>query len=216
MNMSRPVFFSLAKSDYFRYHRGPLTFCIPCSVCQDQLQTCRMARENINSQPPERATVDSARGCPASETLPAGILHAGGLGRIAMLSADSEGRITGCSEAALDIFSHTAAEVLGRPLAAFFLNGGEREEHQLQQAVLSGALKQGQYRSSIRFQAKSGKTIAIELFVTLLRDGSSAPTGMVALFSATEEKLKIASVPEIQGEAEEPAHTVSREIDGTN
>ena len=159
--------------------------------------------------------MDSARGYPPSETLPAGILHAGGLGKIAMLSADSEGRITGCSEAALDIFSHTAAEVLGRPLAAFFLIGGESEQRQLQQTVLLGALKQGQYRSSIRCQTKSGKNIAIELFVTLLRDGGSAPSGMVALFSAAE-KLKIASVSEIQGEAEEPAHTVSREIDGTN
>ena len=148
--------------------------------------------------------------------LPTGILHTGGLGRIAMLSADSEGRITGCSEAALDIFSYTAAEVLGRPLAAFFLSGGENEQRQLQQTVFLGALKQGQYRSSLRCQTKSGKTIAIELFVTSLRDGSSAPTGMVALFSAAEEKVKIASASEIQGEAEEPAHTVSREIDGTN
>ncbi|MHB8215573.1 MAG: sigma 54-interacting transcriptional regulator [Candidatus Sulfotelmatobacter sp.] len=148
--------------------------------------------------------------------LPTGILHTGGLGKIAMLSADSEGRITGSSEAALDIFSYTAAEVLGRPLAAFFLNGGENEQRQLQQTVLLGALKQGQYRSSIRCQTNSGKNIAIELFVTSLRDGSAAPTGMVALFSAAEEKIKIASGPEIQGEAEEPAHTVSREIDGTN
>ena len=173
-----------------------------------------MTRENINSRPQE-CVPDSAGIRPAaSETLAAGSLHANVLQKIAMLSADPEGRITGCNEAALDVFDNTSAEVLGRPLAAFFLFGDNTEQRQLQETLLAATAKDGQYRSCFRCQTKSRKTITIELSVSLLRDGRSASTGLVALFSVTDEAVKIAS--SFNGEEDDSTHTVSREIDGTN
>ncbi len=132
-----------------------------------------------------------------------------------MLSADPEGRITGCNEAALDVFGNISAEVLGRPLPAFFLFEDSTERNQMQQTLLAATLREGKYRSSFRCQTKSRKAITIELSVSLLRDGSSAPTGMIALFSVAEEALKAAPISKRE-EEEESAHTVSREIDGTN
>jgi PAS domain S-box-containing protein len=173
-----------------------------------------MTRENINSRPQERVPDSAGIGPAASETLAAGSLHANVLQKIAMLSADPEGRITGCNEAALDVFDNTSAEVLGRPLAAFFLFGDNTEQGQLQETLLAATAKDGQYRSCFRCQTKSRKTITIELSVSLLRDGRSASTGLVALFSVTDEAVKIAS--SFNGEEDDSAHTVSREIDGTN
>ena len=132
-----------------------------------------------------------------------------------MLSADPEGRITGCNEAALDVFGNISEEVLGRPLPAFFLFEDSTERNQMQQTLLAATLREGKYRSSFRCQTKSRKAITIELSVSLLRDGSSAPTGMIALFSVAEEALKAAPISKRE-EEEESAHTVSREIDGTN
>jgi PAS domain S-box-containing protein len=172
-----------------------------------------MPTDNLNSQPPKRSTVSAGTGRPAAEVRGAGILHAGVLGRIAMVSADPEGKITGCNEAALEVFGNRSAEVMGRPLAAFFGVESGTEQNQLQRTLLAAATKNGQYRSSLRCLTKSRKTIAVELSVTLLRDGSSAPTGFVALFSVVEEAVKVASAS--HGE-EEGAHTASREIDGTN
>ncbi|MGC2790844.1 MAG: sigma 54-interacting transcriptional regulator, partial [Candidatus Sulfotelmatobacter sp.] len=89
------------------------------------------------------------------------------------------------------------------------------------------------YRSSHSCQNKAGKNFAAELTLTLLRDGKSAPAGIIALLSVVEEKSISASVPTRAHDAkqrdvkqhdlkqqgmdeDETAHTVSREIDGTN
>jgi PAS domain S-box-containing protein len=174
-----------------------------------------MPTEKFKSQSQERARVSPEANSPSSETLPANISHADVLGRIAMLSADAEGRITGCNEAALNFFGNTPAEVLGRPMAAFFLPEDTAQQSKLQQTILAGARKDGQFKSSLRSQTKSGKPFTAEFSVTLLRDGSSAPAGLVALFSIAEEAAKPASASKAQGE-EEAARTVSRELEGTN
>src|ERR1700722_3376249 len=90
-----------------------------CSVCQDQLQTRGMPTDNINSQPRRRAGAGASPD--PSGTPTTNVLHAGALGKIAMLSADTEGKITGCNHAALDAFGHNPTEVLGQPLAALFI-----------------------------------------------------------------------------------------------
>ena len=133
-----------------------------------------------------------------------------------MLSSDLAGRITGCNEAALNIFGNGSKNLLGRPLAAFFIREDSPEQGQLQQIMLAGALKEGRYKSSLRCQTKSGKPFTAEVSVTSLRDGSPAPTGLIALFTVAEEALKAASVPKLKGEEEDAPHTASRQIDGTN
>jgi len=164
---------------------------------------------NLNSQPqepPQRPTLDAAA-----------------VGGIAVLSADTKGKITGCNDAALKIFGCTAAQVLGRTLAAFISGKDGAEQIQLQKTMLNAVLQDGEYRSSRPCQNKAEKEFTAQLTIALLRDGKSAPVGMVALLSVAGEKSSPASVSaKAQGakeqgaEEDETAHTVSREIDGTN
>ena len=144
--------------------------------------------------------------------------HAGAVGGIAVLSADVKGKVTSCNDAALRIFGCTAAEVLGRTLAAFISGKDGAEQSQLQKTMLTAVLEDGQYRSSHLWQKKAEKNFTADLTVTLLRDGKSAPIGMVALLSLAAEKSNLGSVQtKTQNpEEDEAAHTVSREIDGTN
>ena len=142
---------------------------------------------------------------------------------IAVLSADLEGKITGCNEATLRIFGRSPAEVLGRTLTAFISREDAAGQRQQQKTMLAAVLKDGQYRSSHRCEIKAGKQLTADLSVTLLRDAASTPAGMVALLSVADEKLNLGSVPikaqaaaEQGAEEDEAAHTVSREIDGTN
>src|SRR5258707_7384874 len=124
--------------NYFRYHLQRHTSCKTAALCQDQFQTREMPTENISSQPEERALVGTGT---KTASVRAGILHSGVLGKIAMLSADRQGTITGCSEGALNIFGNGPAAVLGHPLAAFFLHEDGAERDKLQQTMLTEALK---------------------------------------------------------------------------
>jgi transcriptional regulator with PAS, ATPase and Fis domain len=143
--------------------------------------------------------------------------------RIAVLSADVKGKVMSCNDAALKIFDCTAAEILGRTLAAFISGKDGAVQSQLQKTMLTAVLEHGQYRSSHSCQNKVEKNFTADLTVTLLRDGKSAPAGMVALLSVAAEKSNLGfsnqgSVPtKAHGaDEDEAAHTVSREIDGTN
>jgi PAS domain S-box-containing protein len=176
---------------------------------------------NLNSQPQEP------------------LVDARAVSGIAVLSADLKGKITGCNDAALKIFGCTAAEVLGKTLAALISAERGNGQSQLQKTMLTEVLEDGQYRSSYSFQNKAAKDLTAELTVTLLRDGKSAPAAMVALFSVPDDRLNLSSVNVssvnldsaqtkaqgtarvgVQGtegaEEDEGARTVSREIDGTN
>ncbi len=135
-----------------------------------------------------------------------------------MFSADLKGKITGCNEAAVELFGQTRQEIIGKTLSAFASFENIPEEPQLQEALLAAVLKDGEYRSRRQFQSKSAKTFSAELHVTLLRDGSPTPTGMVALFSGVKEKPGTEAGPFAEqgrtSDEEEPAHIVSHEIDG--
>jgi PAS domain S-box-containing protein len=173
---------------------------------------------NLNSQPQATPATGPDDGHPAAEPSRAPSRAAGAVKGLAVLSADLEGKLNGYNDAALKIFSCSPAEVLGRTLAAFISSEDGAEQRQLQKTMLAAVLKDGQYRSSRRCQTKSAKAFTVEFSVTLLRDRKSAPARMVALLSVTEEKSSPVSIPsKTQGaEEDEAAHTVSREIDGTN
>jgi two-component system response regulator HydG len=173
-----------------------------------------MQKKIVNSRIEERGIAEGID-IPAFSTLSRSVALSGVPGSIAMLSADRQGNITGCSEAVLAIFGVTAAGILGKPLAALFVPSDRPEQDQLQQKLMLEVLQNGHHRSSVSCQTKSGKRIAADVSVTLLQDGNTATSGMVALFSVAEEKVKSATVAGTE-EAEEPAHTVSREIDGSS
>jgi PAS domain S-box-containing protein len=177
-----------------------------------------MQPANLNSRhkAAEDARPNSAQ--PGSETLAAIALDAGAAGGLAVLSADLAGNITSCNEAAMKMFGGTPAEILGRTLAALMSGDSNAESHQLQKTMLSAVLEDGGYQSSYPCQNKAGKLFTAEWSVSLLRDAKSAPAGMVAMLSVAEEKPGMDSAPRkpLTVEEDEAAHTVSREIDGTN
>jgi PAS domain S-box-containing protein len=180
-----------------------------------------MSPINLNSQPQAPST-DAAR--PGCDTSLAAVPDVRGVTGTPVLSADLSGSITGCNQAALEVFGQTPQEILGRTLAALVLSETGAGQLQLHQAILAAVLKDGEYRSQRRCQSKSGDFIA-ELSVTLLRDGRPTPTGMVAVFTLAREKSKPGSAPveeeqeqekeqEQLAEEDETARTVSRSIDG--
>ncbi len=138
-----------------------------------------------------------------------------------VLSADLQGVITGCNAAALELFGQTPQEILGRTLADFVLAGSSAEKVPLHKTMLAGVLREGHITSQCQCTSKSGKELSAELTVTMLRDGRSVPAGMVALFLLVPKKGTESVLPrEIQSPrdepaAEEPAHTASREIEGS-
>jgi len=136
-----------------------------------------------------------------------------------VFSADLEGNVTGCNASALKIFGCSAAEVLGQNLVAFVVVDDAAERDQLQKTMIAAVLEDDQYGSPLRCKSKAPKTFAAELLITLLRDGSSAPVGMVAMISVAEEKSILPALDKTRGADEhedEAAHTVSRQLEGIN
>ncbi len=170
--------------------RGCILPATRLSLCHDQLQTCGMPPINLNSQ-----SEAAGAGRRVSERPSPADLDAGRTGGIAVLSADLEGNVTGCNEAALKIFGCTSAEVVGQTLAAFLSGDDGTVLRQLQETMLAAVLRDGQYRSPLRCQTKARKDFMAELSVTLLRDGDSAPAAMVAMLTVAEEKSNLGIVP---------------------
>jgi PAS domain S-box-containing protein len=169
----------------------------------------------LNSFSPELPATGASAGRTDSE-MPRDI----GLG---VLSVDLEGVITGCNEAALKTFDCTSAKILGRYLASLISRVDDADQRQLQRTISETVVKDGEYQSSHRCQTQSGKSFAAQLSVTLLRDGESAPAGMIAMFSVANEssipaavRLKSHGKNDPGVEEDDTPHTVSRELDGTN
>jgi len=178
-----------------------------------------MPSVNLNSQSEAPRGAGQGSGRAVSETSGADALDASRTGGVAVLSADLEGSVTGCNEAALKFFGCTPAEVLGRTLAAFFSGANGAGLHQLQKTMLAAVLRDGQYRSSLRCRTKAQKDFTAELAVTLLRDGDSAPAAMVAMFSVAKERSNretVASKARGLEQDDEEKHTISRQLDGIN
>ena len=164
---------------------------------------------NLNSQ----SQAPTGAGRSVSEALSGAALDAGRIGEIAVLSADLEGNVIGCNEAALRVFDCNPAGVEGRTLAAFLASDDGTALRQLQETMLAAVLRDGHYRSPLRCQTKARKDFMAELSVTLLRDGDSAPAAMVAMLTVVVEKPNREIVPsKARGEEgeDETAHTVSR------
>jgi transcriptional regulator with PAS, ATPase and Fis domain len=135
---------------------------------------------------------------------------------IAVLSADLEGKITGCNKAALNLFGD-AIDKVPRPKLASLIWTDSGAQNRLLKTMLATVLKNGQFEFSHLCKIESGQEFTGDFCVTLLRDGSSAPAGMVALLLVTDDKPTVAvSANRQTPEDGETAHTVSRKIDDTN
>src|SRR5438270_6487669 len=88
-------------TNYLRYCLAQHTSCNNSSLWQDQLQTCGMPTANFNSQPHSLADTDSEASSLKTEmSEERGVTVVSG---IVVLSADLEGNVTGCDQAALNM-----------------------------------------------------------------------------------------------------------------
>jgi PAS domain S-box-containing protein len=180
-----------------------------------------MTGANINSQLLASALAAKDARKPAPETSGALAPNASESGVMAVLSADLEGAITACNDAVLKMFGFAPAEVLGRTLEVFLEGEGQGEARDLQRSMVGSVFHHGQHRCSVRCKTRDRKSFAAELSVTLLRDGRSVPTGMIAMLSVAAEQSDSVAVPrktqlpELEQEEDSP-RTVCREIEGSS
>ncbi len=140
-------------------------------------------------------------------------------------SADLEGRITGCNDAALKIFGRRQEEVVGQTLGSYFPEEAAGLS-QFNEIILTAVLEEGQYQRATQFHGKSGNKISVEFFVTLLRDANSAPVGMIAVLSvagptSSDESALIPGEAKKNLEAEgggedDTTHVETREVEGAS
>jgi PAS domain S-box-containing protein len=183
-----------------------------------------MPTTNLNSQPKAAVVAGHRVSHPQRATTPDGT----SVEEIAVFSIDLEGKITGCNGTALKNFDCAASKAQGQTLAGFLVADDRARQEQLQETVLADVLREGQYRSCLQCQTEAGKNFDAELSVTLLRDGGSAPSGMVAILSVVEGKSNRETLPgkahglektkgeKAAEEQDETAHTVTRQLDGVN
>jgi transcriptional regulator with PAS, ATPase and Fis domain len=138
---------------------------------------------------------------------------------MAVFYTDLQGNITACDEAVLAKFGRNPAEIFGRSLVVFLTGEAGAESKDLQQSMLASVLKLGQHRCSVPSQTRDAKRFSADLSVTLLLDGRSVPTGIVAVVTVADVKTESTSIPrQVQSpesEEEESPHTVRREIEGS-
>jgi transcriptional regulator with PAS, ATPase and Fis domain len=177
-----------------------------------------MTTANSNSQLPVAVTAGEMGG-PESATPGAFALRIDGSTDVVVLHTDLEGNITSCDEGALAGFDRNPSEVFGRPIAAFLTGEGSSQTKNLQQTIMAAVLKLGRHRCSVRCQTRDDKHFRAELSVTLLRDGRSVPTGIVAIISIADDRANPLSVPHQspsrESEEDESPHTVRRELEGS-
>jgi transcriptional regulator with PAS, ATPase and Fis domain len=182
-----------------------------------------MTATNSNSQLPAGVTADDA-GRAGNGISGAYVRRAQSSAAVVVLFTDLEGNVTACDEAALATFDRNSSEVFGRPLAVFVTGESGAESKNLQQSMLAAVHKLGHHQCSVPCQIRDDEALRAQLSLTLLRDGRSVPTGIVAVISiadgtAADERAAEPAVPRQapspESEEEESPHTVRREIEGS-
>jgi PAS domain S-box-containing protein len=139
---------------------------------------------------------------------------------MAVFSADLEGRITACNPECTEIFGYAPEQLMGQTFATLLtLNPqGKKEDRELEKVIVACAREQGHYWSLHRARSKSGSGQNIQLSVTLLRDGQSAPLGFIAFASPIHDQNARSLAGSRQAETpavSQASGTISRSIEGT-
>jgi len=132
----------------------------------------------------------------------------------AVFCADLQGQFSACSSGFAHLIRYSASDVIGRDFAALFTQGSAtlgRDKDQLRKAILSATLSEGEYRSQLFAQPKSGAMFGVEFSATLLRDAASAPAAIVVVVVPVKDGRSEASPvgPNKSGAI------ISRKVDGT-
>ncbi len=133
--------------------------------------------------------------------------------RMAVFSADLEGRITACDAAFTQILGYSAGEVLGRDFASLFASkeSENADRSPLRQEILSAASLSSGYQSRLFAQPRSGAASPVQFSATVL---SATPPVLIAVIVPLVE-AKPASVGNTAPDARPLPGVISRTIDGT-
>ena len=102
----------------------------------------------------------------------------------AVFSLNREGDFVACNQAFARLCGYEASELAGRGISAIF-SGEEQSagrQARLVKTILGAAIEQGWSCSDLCLETKSGKSISVNLSLTVLNDGAM-PAGLVALVS---------------------------------
>ncbi len=153
---------------------------------------------------------------------------------MALFSCDLRGNFTGCDESFTHLFGYAPEELQGKALDLLFsLEGHASREGQSRNetprrlnnasAIAATASEQGHYNAQLQAHPKpdetSGKSFAVRLSLSLLRDGGSVPVGLAGFVAPVDAEASspATAAPGNNGSlpaAPEHSALTSREVDG--
>ena len=159
-----------------------------------------------------RACHGSAR---AGEAILQTVLQPGILDQLqdAVFTADLQGIITSCNQG-VDRYGFAPKDVLGRNIADFY---GVEEQTFLASRAMASVLEKGRFEGGLRCRTKSGQNVDVHLCLTLLRDSTATPAGILGFsIEIAEKKLPGGVSSPMQAPVAAVAVPLARrEIDGT-
>ena len=129
----------------------------------------------------------------------------------AVFYADLRGEFGACNATFARLLAYSPADLVGREFAALFTKS-ERAglEERLGREILSTVTAEGNYRSKLYAQPKTGKSFPVNFSLTVLRDSGSTPMALVGML----EPLAQGTTDEAGGAAAAVARgIISRKID---
>jgi PAS domain S-box-containing protein len=130
----------------------------------------------------------------------------------AVFTADLQGIITSCNQG-IDRYGLAAKDLVGKNIADAY---GIEKQTFLASGAIASVLEQGRFEGELRCRTKSGQDVDVHLCLTLLRDSSAEPAGILG--------FSIERTGERTGEITSPTHAAvaaaaiplaRRDIDGT-
>ena len=159
-----------------------------------------------------RACHGSAR---AGEAILQTVLPPGILDQLqdAVFTADLQGIITSCNQG-VDRYGFAPKDLLGRNIADFY---GVEQHTFLASRAMASVLEKGRFEGELRCRTKSGQNVDVHLCLTLLRDSTATPAGILGFsIEIAEKRLPGGVSSPIQAPAAAVAVPLARrEIDGT-
>ena len=128
--------------------------------------------------------------------------------------ADLQGLFSACNSGFAQMFGYSISELMGRDFSALFAQGpgtNGREREQFRKTVIANASGDGEFRTSLCAQPKTGPNFAVEFSATLLRDSGSAPVAIVGVVTAAAKQVGASPAPA----SNRPQGIISRRIDDT-
>ncbi len=178
--------------------------CEKSSHCVNIVPNCStMSTSRYSSQPYESPAVGR------SEAMANGQAAAS---RSGIFYADLQGQFGACNSGFAQMFGYSISELIGRDFSVLFTQGpgtNGREREQFRKSVLANASADGEYRTSLYAQPKTGPNFSVDFSATVLRDSGSTPVAIVAVVTAQAKEPAPASV------SGRPAGIISRRIDDT-